>query len=307
METRPIVIVNPASRAGAGARDWPHAAVALRSHFGPFECCFTERAGHAEQLAREAASLGRPLVLAFGGDGTISEVARGILASGQLCALGILPHGTGGDLARLLALPTRIEDAARTLRRGRTVAIDVGRVVFADGTVTSFLNSASFGLSAEVAVRLNRANQSRGGTMGYARHTVEAALRFDPPFVLLQAEARPRRRLAITTVSLHNGRFFGGGMEMAPAASVTDGVLDAVIVKKLPLTELLRKAPLLYWGAHLHLEEVEHGSVRRLDAWPGRSGERVPLEIDGETGTSLPARFEVAPKALRVVLPSRTC
>lgn len=307
MKPRPIVIVNPASRGGAGARDWPHAAVALRSHYGPFECRFTERSGHAEQLAREAASLGRTLVLAFGGDGTISEVARGILASGQRCALGILPHGTGGDLARSLALPTRFEEAARTLRRGRVVAIDVGRVVFADGTVKSFLNSASFGLSADVAVRLNRANQAAGGTIGYARHTLEAALQFEPPLVVLQAEGRPRRRLAITTVSLHNGRFFGGGMEMAPAASVTDGVLDAIIVKKLPLTRLLRKAPLLYWGAHLHLEEVEHGSVRRLDAWPGRSSEPVPVEIDGETGLSLPARFELAPKALRVVLPSRSC
>lgn len=302
----PLVIVNPRSRAGRGARDWPAAAAALRAHFGPFQCRFTERPGHAATLAREASSSGRRLVLAFGGDGTLSEVGRGILASGQPSALGILPHGTGGDLARTLAVPTRAADAARAIRKGRVVAIDVGRVRFADGRERFFLNSASFGLSAEVAARLNRAHQSAANAAGYARQTIEAALRFEAPTVELQAASRQRRRLTVTTVSLHNGRFFGGGMQMAPGASVTDGVLDAVIVKKLPLARLLARAPLLYWGAHLHLDEVEHGSVRSLDAWPAAPGGLVPLEIDGETGFALPARFEVVPRALRIVLPAVT-
>lgn len=304
MARRPLVIVNPASRGGAGARDWPRAASALRAHFGAFDCRFTERAGEAFEIAREASTRGRSILLTFGGDGTISETARGILDSGRPSALGILPHGTGGDLARSLSLPKRLADVARGLRRSRTVAIDVGRAVFADGQERTFLNSASFGLSAEVAGRINRDRPKGSGVAAYARHTLEAALDFSHPAVRIRVDAKPERCLPITTVSLLNGRFFGGGMEMAPGASLVDGALDVVVVKKLPVAELLARAPLLYWGAHLHLEAVEHGTLARLEASPAEPGVRVPVEIDGETGFALPARFELRPRALRLLLPA---
>src|SRR3990172_3925413 len=226
----PLVIVNPASRGRRGASDWPAAASALRSHFGGFECRFTRGPGDAARIAREEAARGRALLVAFGGDGTISECAQGILESGTQAELGILPHGTGGDLVRSLALPTRLADAARALRRGRTVTIDVGRVVFEDGREKSFVNSASFGLSAEVA---RRVSGREGG--GYLAETVKAASEYRHPEIELTVDSGPRRRLRITTVSLHNGRFFGGGMKMAPEARLTDGLLDLVVVRKLSL------------------------------------------------------------------------
>ena len=122
----PLVIVNPASRGGAGGRDWPSAASTLATHFGAFECRFTESTGHAVEIARNEAKAGRQLLMTFGGDGTISETARGILGSGAPCELSVLPHGTGGDFIRSLASPARLADTARGLRRGRTVRIDVG-------------------------------------------------------------------------------------------------------------------------------------------------------------------------------------
>lgn len=296
----PLVIVNPTSRGGEAARDWPKAAAALRTHFGAFECRFTEHPRHAVRIAREAAERGRSLLLTFGGDGTISETARGILESGKPVELGILPHGTGGDLVRSLALPLRPADAARALRRGTTVSIDVGRVVFADGVERSFINSASFGLSAEVARRVNRrADRS------YPRETVRAALDYVFPEVGIALDGKASRRVPITTVSVHNGRFFGGGMKMAPEASVTDGRLDVVVVRKLAVTRLLRYAPLLYLGAHLGLAEVEHGRCHRLEASPVHPGDSIPVEVDGEVERFLPAIFEIRPRALRVrILPS---
>lgn len=296
----PLVIVNPAAGGGEAARDWPKAASALRTHLGAFECRFTEYAGHAVRISREEAARGRALLVTFGGDGTISETARGILESGKPVELGILPHGTGGDLVRSLALPTRPSDAAVSLRRGATVAIDVGRVVFAGGEEKSFINSASFGLSAEVARRVNH-----GGERGYAYETVRAALEHSFPEVAISVDGGALRRLTITTLSLHNGRFFGGGMRMAPEASVTDGRLDVIVVKKLPVTRLLRHAPLLYLGAHLGLAEVEHARCRRLEASPTRPGDTIPVEVDGEVdpSLSLPAMFQVRPRALRIRLP----
>ncbi len=290
-----LVIVNPASRRGRGASDWPAAASALRTHFGGFECRFTERPGDAARIAREESERGRDLLVAFGGDGTISESARGILESGKPVALGILPHGTGGDLVRSLSLPTRLADAARALRRGRTVTIDVGRVVFADGRERSFVNSASFGLSAEVARRVGR-----GGSGGYVAETMKAAAGFRYPEIELTVASGPRRRLRITTVSLHNGRFFGGGMKMAPEARLTDGLLDLIVVKKLSLTKLVRESPLLYLGAHLGLPEVEHGRVGLLEARAVKPSTEVLVEIDGEVEERLPARFEIRRRALRI-------
>jgi diacylglycerol kinase family enzyme len=267
----PLVIVNPASRGGRGASDWPSAASALRSHFGPFECRFTA------------------------GPGDAARIARGILESGKPVALGILPHGTGGDLVRSLPLPTRLADAARALRRGRTMAIDVGRAVFEDGQERSFVNCASFGLSAEVARRVSR---REGG--GYVGETVKAASEYGFPEVELGVDGGPRRRLRITTVSLHNGRFFGGGMKMAPEAKLTDGLLDLVVVKKISLARLVRESPLLYLGAHLGLPEVEHGRVSVVEARPVSPDSEILVEIDGETEHRLPARFEIRRAALRV-------
>jgi YegS/Rv2252/BmrU family lipid kinase len=267
----------------------------MRSHFGGFECRFTAGPGDASRIAREEALRGRELVVAFGGDGTISETVRGILESGMPAELGILPHGTGGDLVRSLALPTRPADAARALRRGRSVSIDVGRVKLADGSEKSFVNSASFGLSAEVA---RRVSAGEGG--GYIAETLRAASKYQHPEVELALDARPPRRVRITTVSLHNGRYFGGGMKMAPEAELADGLLDLVVVRKLSLAKLVRESPLLYLGAHLGLPEVEHGRVRSMEASATDPASVVPIEIDGEPGGSLPARFEIRPRALRL-------
>ena len=300
-ETLPLVIVNPASRGGAGARDWPKAAAALAAHLGAFEPRFTEGPGHASHIAREEAEAGRRLLIAFGGDGTISEAARGIIASGSDSVLGILPHGTGGDFVRSLAIPRDYRDAARELRRGRTIRVDVGRVVFASGVERRFVNAASFGLSADVALRVNQGTKSRAS---YARETVRAALSFEPPAVELAVDGKPARRVQITSVSLHNGRFFGGGMKMAPLAELADGKLQAVIVKKMPVLRLLSRAPLLYAGAHLSLPELENAPVSVLDARPADTARAIPVEADGESAGELPARFEVEPNALSVRIPA---
>jgi YegS/Rv2252/BmrU family lipid kinase len=280
------------------------AASTLKAQFGAFERRFTEAPGHAALIAQEEARSGRRLLLTFGGDGTISETARGILASGPsglACELGVLPHGTGGDFIRSLSIPSRLADAARSLRHGKTVLIDVGRVTFSDGAERNFVNSASFGLSGEVAYR---ANHSKKTGVSYARHTVSAALGFDFPDVLLEINGY-EHRARITTVSLHNGRFFGGGMKMAPAADLTDGSLQMILVRKMSPLKLLTKAPLMYWGAHLGVSEVEHACVTKLEAAATNPGHSIRVEVDGESPGELPACFEVQPHALRVRVAAR--
>src|SRR5437867_65381 len=150
----PLVIVNPTSASGATGASWPQLASDLASHFGAFKNVFTKKPGDAITLASEAARKGTSLIIACGGDGTISEVANGILNSGKDVELGILPGGTGGDFRRTLGIPVRTRDAAKTLREGKTRAIDVGRVSFINHQGVQdtkyLLGMASFGISTAV-------------------------------------------------------------------------------------------------------------------------------------------------------------
>src|SRR6266516_8101203 len=120
----PLVIVNPASADGATREKWPKIASDLRTHFGAFTVSFTEAVGHARVLAANAAKQGTKLIIACGGDGTISEVANGIIESNQEAELGVLPGGTGSDFRRTLRMPTNTAAAARALRDGHTRVID---------------------------------------------------------------------------------------------------------------------------------------------------------------------------------------
>src|SRR5947208_14629442 len=117
--TLPLVIVNPASADGATQENWPKIASDLRTHFGPFSVAFTDASGHGRQLASEAAKQGTKLIIACGGDGTISEVANGILESNEQVELGILPGGTGSDFRRTLNLPTNIAERSEERRVGK--------------------------------------------------------------------------------------------------------------------------------------------------------------------------------------------
>ena len=305
----PLIVINPAARGGKAGRSWAAAATIVRSQFGAYQCAFTEREGDATRIAEEEARAGRQFIISFGGDGTISEVARGILRSHAPAELGVLPQGTGADFLRTLGVPSRLADAARALRDGQSEKIDVGEVSFTrhDGTTASrhFINSASFGLSGEVASRANRANRAGGwqlfgGALAYATETMKAALAFDPPAVWIQVGADPARQIPITQVSVNNGKFFGGGMKIAPRASLVDGRLDLVVIHKLSLARIAANGPRIYSGTHLSLPEVDHLQVESVSAWPVSEGATIELEVDGETPGVLPARFSIHPRALTI-------
>src|ERR687898_466386 len=111
-----VVIVNPSSAGGSTGEAWPQIASDLRSQFGAFRVIFTKKRGDAAALAGDAARKGAKFIIACGGDGTISEVANGILSSGKDAELGVLPSGTGGGFCKAIWIPARSGDGARPLR-----------------------------------------------------------------------------------------------------------------------------------------------------------------------------------------------
>jgi diacylglycerol kinase (ATP) len=312
--TLPLVVVNPTSAGGATGRAWPRLASELRSHFGPFAVAFTERAGHAREIGEAEARAGRKFLIACGGDGTASEVADGILASGADAELGLLPSGTGGDFRRTLRVPRRGADAAASLRAGRTVRIDAGRVGFlnpAGGRESRhFVNVASCGMGGEVIRRVKREGgrlpaalpHALGGRAAFAAAAARASLSYERPAVAVRLDGGPERRLVITNFCVANARYFGGGMKIAPAAKLADGLFDVVAVGDLNTPAILANSYKLYLGTHLGMREVGHALAAGVSV-RAAGDQKVLLEVDGELVGTLPADFELLPRALRVRVP----
>jgi diacylglycerol kinase (ATP) len=313
MSTLPLVIVNPASAGGATGRAWPSLASEARRHFGAFAVAFTERGGEATEIAEREARGGRRFVIACGGDGTISEVANGILRAGSEAELGVLPSGTGGDFRRTLDVPARAADAARSLREGKTRALDAGRVTFLNerGEEESrfFVNVASFGMGGEVIRRVKSreglpagAARLLGGKLSFAAAALQSALTFEKPSVRVSLEGGAESQLTVANFCVANARYFGGGMKIAPNAKLDDGLFDVVAVGDVSAATILTNSYRLYLGTHLGMSEVNHARARHLSARPA-SGDEVKLEVDGELVGRLPAEFEILPGALRVRCP----
>lgn len=316
--TLPLVIINPESANGATRDAWPKIASELASRLGPFTPKFTSQPGEGSEFAASAARKGTKLIIACGGDGTISEVANGILSVGSDSELGILPSGTGGDFRKTIGIPTRTADAARILRKGHTRLIDVGKVTFTrdDGELESryFLGVASFGMSAEVIARVKEGGPdwlpTKGpkwlqGRVSFGVAMLQTALKTSATRVVVQLDDDPARHMTVANLCIANARYFGGGMKIAPNAKLDDGKFDVISIGDLGAARILGNAPRLYLGAHLSMTDVGHALATKVSARPANSDERIEIEVDGELPGHLPATFQILPRALRVRCPRK--
>lgn len=304
MAARTLVVVNPKSRGGATGRGWAAVEAKLRDALGPVEIERTRGPRDAERIAREGVRAGADLVIAAGGDGTASEVVSGILGAGLggYAELALLPLGTGGDLARTLGLTGSLDDAIARIARGKARPIDAGRANFVarDGReiATHFVNIASLGVSGLVTQLVNEAPKRFGGRVAFFLGTVRAIARWQPAPVAIRLDGAIAHEGPLHLAAIANGRYFGGGMHVAPAARIDDGLFDLVVFRgEGGKGRLLRRFPLLYSGRHLELAEVsqQRGVVVEVS-----SDAELWLEIDGEPLGRAPARFECLPGALRL-------
>ncbi|MFL6468633.1 MAG: diacylglycerol/lipid kinase family protein [Pyrinomonadaceae bacterium] len=311
----PLVIVNPRSAGGKTGDSWASLASDLRAHFGPFKVAFTKASGDGITLAQNAADSGRKFIIACGGDGTINEVANGIMLSGKDVELGILPSGTGGDFRRSIEMPDEPREAARALKKGKTRAIDVGKVTFQDfndKTVSRyFLNISSFGLAAAIIQRVKTSTSLDWlpvdmvrGPASFALSTLQEVLGLDTTRVRVKVGERPERILTTVNFCIANAMYFGGGMKIAPSAKLTDGCFDVVNIGDMKSAKIILNVYTLYRGTHLTLPEVKATRAKRVEAHPLDPAANVMIEVDGELPGKLPAVFEIVPTALKLRIPS---
>ncbi|HEX4452667.1 MAG TPA: diacylglycerol kinase family protein [Kofleriaceae bacterium] len=308
---RTVVVVNPHSQGGKLGKRWPELADTLARAF-PFDDVQTTGPGDATRIAREALKSGADRVVAIGGDGTINEVVNGFFEDGVPIApeasFALIPFGTGGDFRRTAEIPLELADAAAVIAANQRKQIDVGKLELTqrDGTraLRMFANIASFGVSG-VVDRLVNDSGKKLGRLSFAFATARATWSYKNQRVELVFDGNVHDRVeaTINTVAVANGKFFGGAMKVAPDAELDDGKFDVVAMGDFTFADLLKSGRRLYKGTHLAMAKVSTRRARIVEASPIDPSAIVELDVDGEPLGILPARFELMPAALWMVVP----
>ena len=338
-ETRPLVIANPAAGRGRTGRGLSRLIAAVRGAVGDLDVAETERRGDAAVLAAAAARDHRPLVVGLGGDGTLDEIANGLLGAppakgtglargaeaggpgrdaASLPALGIVGTGTGGDFGRSLGIPHELGAYLAALGGGAERVVDVGWARFPglEGRLVSryWLNVLSAGIGGLVDRYTATAPAFLNGRLAYAQATLRAIVtchrvKLECAYTDPDGE---RRRVLLDghAVAVCNGRTFGGGMNIAPMAGLDDGLLEVVVFQTRTRWRLVGKLRTVYAGTHLLEPGVDHFTCTELELRPAESPARrrpraglFPLDVDGDALGDVPVTAGVARAALRVRAP----
>jgi diacylglycerol kinase (ATP) len=305
MLANPFFVVNPHSANGRTLRRWEELRQELERRLGEVRFELTQGTMHAARLAASAIEAGADLVVAVGGDGTLTEVLNGYFLAGRQpprgAALGYLPSGTGSDFARTMGLYglTAAQQVER-LASGTVRLLDCGQVHFAgagpDGRVheTSrlFLNESSLGFSAETVNNVNRASKRFGGKTSFLLGVLRTLVRLRNPLLEVTVDGKQVYEGPTLLVAVANGKYFGGSMMIAPMADPQDGEFDVVVVSAMSRLKVLKKIGKIYRGEHLAEPEVH--VYRGMEVRINSVGEEVLLEMDGEQPGRLAADFSIS-------------
>jgi YegS/Rv2252/BmrU family lipid kinase len=302
---RTFVVVNPNSSNGKTGKLWPVLRVLIRDRVGPFESALTTCSGEATEIARDALRRGFEMVVSLGGDGTHSECVNGFFDDrGPVnpdAVLGLATSGTGGDFRRAFDFARGPVAAIERLGGRETRPIDVGRFTYSDeagrAARACFANILSFGISGIVDDMVNHTTKAFGGRVSFFVATLRALARYRPARIEISLDGGPRRETTIHNLAIANGKFFGGGMMVAPQALQDDGLFDIVGFEEMSTVQFVGLAGSIYKGKHL---EKKHVTFARAAHLVVTSRDPVLLDVDGEQKGRLPITVDVLPKAIRL-------
>jgi YegS/Rv2252/BmrU family lipid kinase len=298
------IIINPIAGAKSTLHKWP-GIQSLLKHLGvAFDFQFTEGRGHGIELAKTAAAEGYSTLVAVGGDGTIHEVANGILQTDAKAeaSLGIICTGTGSDLCRTLGVSHDIAQSCSNLTGGRRRVIDIGLVKYykkGQPEQRYFVNGAGIGFDATVVAAVDSLPKYINGTLPYVTGLLRTFLTYRNCEVTLKIGDRSVEKVKVLSLVVANGRYFGGGMQIAPQARVDDAQFDIVVLGNFGKIELIRNLSKVYKGTHLALSKVrlEKDIYVTLE-----SKKKLLVQADGELLGEGPVSFTLLPSALTLTV-----
>jgi diacylglycerol kinase (ATP) len=302
------VILNPTAGSGAASRKKAAILRALSASGTLPEVVHTEMPGDAGRLVRAARRDKVDCIVLVGGDGTLNDAVQGYLEpDGSVTAgpeLALIPSGTGGDFRRTFGIGDSVDEACARLLRAEPRPVDLGVV-----TVTShegalvrhaFANITSFGIGGLTDRIVNSTPKWMGGKAAFLTGTLRAMLVYKDAPVRVKVDGIVWLEAPIFNVALANGRYFGGGMMIAPDADPSDGLLDVVALHDMSRLQSTALANYIYKGTHLGRPGVSVTRGRLIEAETLASGTEVLVDMDGETPGRLPLRVELRPGALRL-------
>lgn len=255
------------------------------------EIVYTKRAGHAVEIAAEAAGSGVDMVVAVGGDGTINEVARSLVETQT--ALGILPFGSGNGLARHLQIPMDTRKALEVINEGMVTQVDYGKI---NGTF--FFCTCGVGFDAFVSLKF--AEAGKRGMLAYLEKTLQESLNYQPETYELETEDGKVHHKAFL-IACANASQYGNNAYIAPNATITDGLLDVIILEPFTVLDVPSLAFQLFNKTIDHNSRIKTFKCRDLHIRRVSSG---VVHYDGDpmmTGSDI--HVCVVPEGLRVVIP----
>ncbi len=301
-------VLNPRAGGAAASRRLPALVDAMQRVDLPFEIARTTGPGDATRIARASFDDGIDLLAVVGGDGTLNETiqafvdARGDPRPGP--DLAVIPIGTGGDFKRTLGLSGDLHEAVGRLRHGTVRPFDLASMQLEshDGgsVVRAFLNITSFGVGGVTDQLVNATPKWLGGKASFFIGSARAMIHYRNQPVRVRVDDALFVDGPVFNVAMANGRYFGGGMMVAPEADPSDGLLDVVSLGDLTRAEALSLSGKIYQGLHLSAPKVTSIRGARIEAEPHHQGQDVLLDMDGETPGKLPVSVRILPGALRV-------
>mgnify|MGYP005853534715 FL=1 len=306
---RATVIVNPITGRGQGRQMLPTIEAQLRAQGIDYALTVTQRPGHARELAQAAVAEGVDVVVAAGGDGTVNEVVNGLIAAAQATGewqagkpagtLGVFPIGSGNDFAFALGLRSHdIPGAVARIAAGQEHVVDLAHVADDRGVELFFCNNLGSGFDAAVNIEARKIKRLRGFFIYFVALLRTVALYYRTPLAHIQAGLSHLTQPVIMA-SIANGPRTGGGVLMAPRASITDGLLDLCVAGQVSRLGILGLVPHFIRGTHEDKPQVQ---MLRADHIVIEVTNGLPVHVDGEVFHTAAHRLDVClwPCRLRV-------
>jgi diacylglycerol kinase (ATP) len=306
---KPLLVVNPSSGGGATGRTFASMRSTIERALGPVEVAMTERSGHGIDLSREGAAAGHPLVVAVGGDGTFHEVVNGVMQAKAARSgeddvhVGLIGQGTGGDFRKTLGIEHRLDRYLEALKSGRERPLDVGKFTGGGKAEHYFVNILSVGMGGLVDSYVRDAPRALGGKAAYFGASLKALVNArlgNVKCAVTKDGETEEHAIRSYMIAVCNGRFFGGGMKVAPMAEIDDGAFEIVALGATSKLGFALTSSSIYSGKHIGHAGTVHLRAQKIALdLANEEARRVFLsDVDGEPMGSLPMTIEVVPKAL---------
>jgi YegS/Rv2252/BmrU family lipid kinase len=289
-----LFIINPVAGQGKPLKIIPEIKNIFSSRNDSFIIEVTQKPGHATDIARCYANKDNYRVYAVGGDGTLNEVLNGLVNTGS--SLAVIPAGTGNDFSKNIYSTSNVQDILVQTINGKECPVDIAKI-----NNRYFINISSVGLDAEVANTTNRLKNTGmfRGSFAYLAGLFTTLLKYNSHILKVTIDGKTFEKDSLL-LAIANGKYYGGGIQPAPEANISDGLLDICFVTKMNIFRIIKLLPLYIKGKHGGLKYVSFYRGKKIEVV---NSHEMALNIDGEITIVKKAICEIIPKAISLVIP----